>query len=68
MNENDLQRERIKVDDQDPFLIDLNFKCHYENPIATAKTPSIRQSQPHIYKRGPHSMDSDLGRMKTSLT
>lgn len=54
-----LQKTRlVNAHGQDPFLIDFNFKCHYENPIATAKTPSIRQSQPHIYKREPHSMDN----------
>ena len=55
---NTAQRTRLTQDGHDPFIIDLNFKCHYENPIATAKTPSIRQSQPHIYKREPHSMDN----------
>lgn len=36
---------------QDVFHIDMNMKCHYENPLATKNVPTINKGKPLVHKR-----------------
>jgi hypothetical protein len=36
---------------QDVFHIDMNMKCHYENPLATKQVPTINKGKPLVHKR-----------------
>lgn len=35
----------------DVFHIDMNMKCHYENPLATKNVPTINKGKPLVHKR-----------------
>ena len=40
-----------RVGADDVFHIDMNFKCHYENPLANGQVPTINKGRPIIHKR-----------------
>ena len=44
---------QTQVEIDHPFKIDMNFKCHYENPLATKTVPTINKGRPLIHKAGP---------------
>lgn len=43
--------ELVEIARNDLFNIHLNFKCSYENPLATSIVPTINKGRPIIHKR-----------------
>ena len=41
----------ININHDDVFHIDMNMKCHYENPLATKQVPTINKGKPLVHKR-----------------
>lgn len=52
----------------DVFHIDMNMKCHYENPLATKNVPTINKGKPLVHKREyPKSRQSRPEPRKTNV-